>query len=71
MRNVPDTLTNERTAVFIDYHNTQNALRRAGRQIDLVGLRQNRATERWRLQRQVWPWRPSAGRTGRGGCRRR
>lgn len=38
MRNVPDTLTNERTAVFIDYHNTQNALRRAGRQIDLVGL---------------------------------
>jgi uncharacterized LabA/DUF88 family protein len=39
MRKVPDTLTNERTVVFIDYHNTQNALRRAGRQIDLTALR--------------------------------
>lgn len=39
MRTVPDTLTHERVAIFADYHNTLNALRRAGRQIDLVALR--------------------------------
>lgn len=39
MRPVPNSLTNERTVVFIDYHNTLNALRREGRQIDLAALR--------------------------------
>jgi uncharacterized LabA/DUF88 family protein len=39
MRTVPDTLTHERVAIFADYRNTLNALRRAGRQIDLVALR--------------------------------
>lgn len=39
MRTVPDTLTHERVAIFADYHNTLNALRRAGHQIDLVALR--------------------------------
>ncbi len=39
MQTVPDTLTNERVAVFVDYHNTLNALRRVGHQIDLVALR--------------------------------
>jgi uncharacterized LabA/DUF88 family protein len=39
MHTVPNTLTNERVAVFIDYHNTLHALRRVGRQIDLVALR--------------------------------
>jgi uncharacterized LabA/DUF88 family protein len=39
MHTVPNTLTNERIAVFIDYHNTLHALRRVGRQIDLVALR--------------------------------
>ena len=39
MRTVPDTLTHERVAIFADYHNTLAALRRAGRQIDLVALR--------------------------------
>lgn len=39
MHTVPNTLTNERVAVFIDYHNTLHALRRMGRQIDLVALR--------------------------------
>ena len=39
MHTVPDILTNERVAVFIDYHNTLHALRRVGRQIDLVALR--------------------------------
>ncbi len=39
MRTVPDTLTHERVAIFADYPNTLAALRRAGRQIDLVALR--------------------------------
>lgn len=39
MHTVPDTLTNERLAVFVDYHNTLHALRRVGRQIDLAALR--------------------------------
>lgn len=39
MRTVPDTLTHERVAVFVDYHNTLHALRRVGRQIDLSALR--------------------------------
>lgn len=39
MRTVPDTLTHERVAIFADYRNTLNALRRVGRQIDLVALR--------------------------------
>lgn len=39
MRTVPDTLTHERVAIFADYPNTLDALRRAGRQIDLVALR--------------------------------
>lgn len=39
MRTVPDILTHERVAVFVDYHNTLHALRRVGRQIDLVALR--------------------------------
>jgi uncharacterized LabA/DUF88 family protein len=39
MQTVPSTLTNERVAVFIDYHNTLHALRRAGQQIDLAALR--------------------------------
>ncbi len=39
MQTVPDTLTHERVAVFVDYHNTLNALRRVGHQIDLVTLR--------------------------------
>jgi uncharacterized LabA/DUF88 family protein len=50
MRNVPDTLTNERTALFIDYHNTQNALRRAGRQVDLAALRDYLAEGRHLLE---------------------
>ncbi len=40
MRTVPDTLTHERVAIFADYRNTLNALRRVGRQIDLVALRE-------------------------------
>mgnify|MGYP001435257617 CR=1 FL=1 len=39
MENVPNTLTHERTVAFFDYHNTLNALRREGRQIDLAALR--------------------------------
>lgn len=39
MRLVPNTLTHERTVAFVDYHNTVHALRREGRQIDLVALR--------------------------------
>jgi len=39
MRFVPSTLTHERVAVFIDYRNTLHGLRREGRQIDLVALR--------------------------------
>jgi len=39
MRTVPDTLTHERVAIFVDFRNTLNALRRAGRQIDLAALR--------------------------------
>ena len=39
MHTVPDVLTNERVAVFVDYHNTLHALRRVGRQIDLAALR--------------------------------
>jgi uncharacterized LabA/DUF88 family protein len=39
MRTVPDTLTHERVAIFADFRNTLNTLRRAGRQIDLVALR--------------------------------
>jgi uncharacterized LabA/DUF88 family protein len=39
MQLVPNTLTNERTVAFVDYHNTVHALRREGRQIDLVALR--------------------------------
>lgn len=39
METVSDTLTNERAALFIDFHNTRNALRRSGLQIDLVSLR--------------------------------
>lgn len=39
MRTVPNTLTHERTVAFVDYHNTLHALRREGRQIDLVALR--------------------------------
>ena len=36
---VPDTRTHERVTIFVDYHNTLHALRRVGRQIDLVALR--------------------------------
>jgi len=39
MRTVPNTLTHERVVAFVDYHNTLHALRRVGRQIDLVALR--------------------------------
>ena len=39
MQEVPNTLTNERVAVFVDYHNTLHALRRVGQQIDLLALR--------------------------------
>lgn len=39
MQHVPNTLTNERTVAFVDYHNTLNALRREGRQADLAVLR--------------------------------
>ena len=39
MQTVTDTLTAERTVAFIDYHNTREALRRAGHQIDLLALR--------------------------------
>ncbi len=39
MHTVPNTLTHERTVAFVDYHNTLNALRRVGRQIDLAALR--------------------------------
>ncbi len=39
MRTVPDTLTHERVAIFADYRSTLDALRRAGRQIDLAALR--------------------------------
>ncbi|HPD40827.1 MAG TPA: NYN domain-containing protein [Anaerolineae bacterium] len=39
METVADSLTNERVALFIDFHNTRNALQRNGLQIDLVSLR--------------------------------
>jgi uncharacterized LabA/DUF88 family protein len=39
MHTVPNTLTHERVAAFVDYHNTRRALRRVGRQIDLPALR--------------------------------
>jgi len=39
MQTVPNTLTHERAAIFVDYHNTRNALQRIGRQVDLVALR--------------------------------
>ena len=39
MQLVPNTLTNERTVAFVDYHNTLHALRREGRQTDLAALR--------------------------------
>ncbi len=39
METVADSLTNERVALFIDFHNTRNALQRNGLQIDLVNLR--------------------------------
>ena len=39
MHTVPNTLTHERVAAFVDYHNTLHALRREGQQIDLAGLR--------------------------------
>ena len=39
MHTVPNTLTHERVAAFVDYHNTLHALRRVGRQIDLPALR--------------------------------
>lgn len=39
MQTVPNTLTHERVAAFVDYHNTRHALRRVGRQIDLAALR--------------------------------
>jgi uncharacterized LabA/DUF88 family protein len=39
MRIVPNTLTHERAAAFVDYHNTLHALRREGHQIDLAALR--------------------------------
>jgi uncharacterized LabA/DUF88 family protein len=39
MHTVPDSLTHERAVIFVDYHNTLNALRREGRQIDLGDLR--------------------------------
>lgn len=39
MQTVTDTLTAERVVAFIDYHNTREALRRVGHQIDLLGLR--------------------------------
>lgn len=39
MQLVPNTLTHERVAAFVDYHNTLHALRRIGRQIDLGALR--------------------------------
>ena len=39
MQTVTDTLTAERVVAFIDYHNTREALRRAGHQIDLLALR--------------------------------
>lgn len=38
MKIVSNTLTNERIALFIDYHNTRNTLRRSGLQIDLENL---------------------------------
>lgn len=33
---VPNTLTHERVAAFVDYHNTRHAMRRIGCEIDLV-----------------------------------
>ena len=39
MHTVPNTLTHERVAAFVDYHNILHALRRVGRQIDLPALR--------------------------------
>lgn len=39
METVADSLTNERVALFIDFHNTRNTLQRNGLQIDLVSLR--------------------------------
>ncbi|MBN2001750.1 MAG: NYN domain-containing protein [Anaerolineae bacterium] len=39
MQTVPDTLTHERAAIFADYAETRAALQRAGRQVDLVALR--------------------------------
>jgi uncharacterized LabA/DUF88 family protein len=50
MHTVPDTLTNERVVIFVDYHNTLHALRRVGRQIDLVALRDYLAEGRHLLE---------------------
>lgn len=39
MQTVPDTLTHERAVIFADYAETRAALQRAGRQVDLLALR--------------------------------
>jgi uncharacterized LabA/DUF88 family protein len=39
MDTVPDVLSGERAAIFIDYDNTRHALRRAGQQVDLMALK--------------------------------
>jgi len=54
MHTVPDTLTHERAAVFVDYHNTRHALRRVGRQIDLVGLRDYLAEGRHTIETFIY-----------------
>ena len=50
MQFVPDTRNNERIALFVDYHNTLHALRRAGRQIDLAALKDYLADGRHLLE---------------------
>jgi uncharacterized LabA/DUF88 family protein len=50
MQIVPNTLTHERIAVFVDYHNTLHALRHQGYQINLAALRDYLAEGRHLLE---------------------
>lgn len=54
MHTVPDTLTNERAAIFVDYHNTRHALQRVGRRVDLVGLRDYLAEGRHTIETFIY-----------------
>jgi uncharacterized LabA/DUF88 family protein len=40
METIADPQSHQRVAIFVDYHNVLNALRRIGRQVDLIALRE-------------------------------